>query len=459
MADGTTRKKIACLGMPSYGEITTGAARGFYRASSGGLSVFEKQVRPEDVPLEWQIQNFNSSLLAFNMNYLWCWALNEAHSGRGCDYFAMQHADIEPESWWLDKAVAELEAKNLDVLGVVAPIKSMHGRTSTAMGRPDGSTWRIHGRLTMKEVYRLPETFTSEDIGYPLLINTGCWVCRFDESWAKKCHFTVNDRIVYVPSKKQYIPEVEPEDWFVSRLFHELGLKVGATRKVQLFHRGHVAFGNDKPWGSDEHDSEYLPASVLDRTEWSDWFPHDVSGWLTLTEGRELARLAEGKTVLEIGSYCGRSTICLAQKAIAVTAIDPFDGRGTPTPGDTYSTFTKNIERHGVGNKIRLLRGTTSEVVPTLPAVFDLVFIDGAHDYESVTADIEAARTVLGPGGLLAFHDYRLTPGEADGRWDPGVTQAVNELLAGGGHLLSRHDSLAVVRPPALTLTEVSNGV
>ena len=141
MATGNAKKKV-CLGMPSYGDLTTGAARGFYRASSGGLSVVEKEVRPEDVPLEWRLRNFDSSLLAFNMNYLWCWALNEAHTGGGCDYFAMQHADIEPENWWLDKLIAEMEAKDLDVLGVVSPIKSIHGRTSMAMARPDGSTWR-----------------------------------------------------------------------------------------------------------------------------------------------------------------------------------------------------------------------------------------------------------------------------------------------------------------------------
>ena len=39
---------------------------------------------------------------------------------------------------------------------------------------------------------------------------------------------------------------------------------------------------------------------------------------MTEEEGQELARLAEGKVVLEIGAYAGRSTICLAQKAVTV---------------------------------------------------------------------------------------------------------------------------------------------
>ena len=49
----------------------------------------------------------------------------------------------------------------------------------------------------------------------------------------------------------------------------------------------------------------------------ADWRPegynvHRVRGWLTQAEGDKLARLAEGKKVLEIGSYCGRSTIAMA---------------------------------------------------------------------------------------------------------------------------------------------------
>jgi predicted O-methyltransferase YrrM len=156
--------------------------------------------------------------------------------------------------------------------------------------------------------------------------------------------------------------------------------------------------------------------------------------------------LAAGKVVLEIGSYCGRSTICLAHTAKSVLAVDPFDGRGTPSPADTYQTFLDNLQRHGVAERVGVRRGTTSEVTPELPAVFDLVFVDGAHDYESVRADIQAAMAVLKPDGVLAFHDYRL-PDERDGQLDPGVRRAVDELLAGGATLLSRTDSLAVVSP------------
>jgi predicted O-methyltransferase YrrM len=174
-----------------------------------------------------------------------------------------------------------------------------------------------------------------------------------------------------------------------------------------------------------------------------DWvFPEDVRGWLSAEEGAALADLATGKRVLEIGSFCGRSTVCMAQTAKAVVCIDPFDGRATSEPGSTLAEFNANIERYGVAGKVEPYRGTTSLVAPTLTAdSFDLVFIDGAHDFDSVTLDIAAAERLLAPGGLIAFHDYRRPI-------DPQVTAAVDAYLARGAMLMQTVGTVAVVKPP-----------
>jgi SAM-dependent methyltransferase len=212
-----------------------------------------------------------------------------------------------------------------------------------------------------------------------------------------------------------------------------------------------MVFGNTKPWGTNEFDREYVPNSVLP----DDGFPRDVDGWLSEAEGKELRRLAAGKEVLEIGSFCGRSTICLAQTALLVDCIDPFDGRATDQPGSTLEKFRANLRRYGVDLRVTAHQGTSDEVAPTLAPRFGLVFIDGDHSLESVRSDIAHARRRLKPGGLIAFHDYRLFRGEVGAAFDPGVTEAVNELLAAGGELLHRVDSLAVVRPPAEVLQPV----
>lgn len=234
------------LGMPGYGKQTAAAGRGLWRAcrDMGGVAVMYR----------------NGSLLAANFNGLWCSALNAVHHGEPIKYFAMLHDDIGPQDFWLDDLIAELEENDLDVLGVVVPIKDHKGLTSIAIDGDD--TWRPKCRLTMSEVYNLPQTFTSEHVGGPLLINTGCWVCKFDMSWARKVHFTINDRIVFNSALDRYMPEVEPEDWFFSRLCHELDLKIGATTKIQIEHRGEVDFTNTRPWGH-EFDSEFVTESQV----------------------------------------------------------------------------------------------------------------------------------------------------------------------------------------------------
>jgi SAM-dependent methyltransferase len=431
------------LGQPGYGHVTAGASLGFWRAT-----------RLPDKQVTYRYRE--GSLLAANFNQLWCDALNLVDSGRRLDYFAMIHADVEPTPGWLDVLVEEMEERDLDVLGVVVPLKDQRGTTSLALDHPTGDPFRITARLTMHEVYRLPETFTSEDVGRPLLLNTGLWACRWDQEWARCVSFTISDRIAYDTGLGRYVAQCEPEDWRFSRLLHEIGrpgsptegrrpLRVGATRRVPVKHRGDQAFHNWAPWGTDEFDKGWTDHSPLDdRPAHGEYeLPRDVPGWLTTTEGEALSRLARGRRVLEVGSYLGLSTICLARTAESVVSIDPHDGRGTACPGDTYDAFIGNLRRHGVAERVRAIRGTTRTVDPAeVGGPFDLVFIDGAHDRESVACDIALSLRWLAPGGLLAFHDYR---SEAD----PGVTEAVDNLIGAGGRLLSTHRSVAVVAPPA----------
>lgn len=422
-----TETRRAILGMPGYGEHTAGAGRGLWRASAGPNA---------KTPLDLQVCYSEGSLLAQNFNALWCMALNDRNDGKRVDYFAMLHADIEPEDGWLDKLIEELEARQLDVLGVPVPIKDPLGVTSIALARPDGDTWRPLCRLTMDEIFRLPETFTADDVGHPLLLNTGCWVCRFDPQWAQQVHFTINDRIVFNTKTNRYQAQVEPEDWYFSRLCHEQNLRLGVTRKVRLSHVGKARYVNYEPWGRENYDTAYVDASQIRGTGDGFRFPADVDGWLLPSEGHALANLAVGKRVLEIGSYHGRSTICLAQTAKEVISIDPHDGRGTPKPQPTLDKYRRNLERYGVANVTSFI-GTLDNTM--LAGEFDLAFIDGAHDYDSVVRDARGAAKLLKRGGLLAFHDY----GDKN-----GVTRAVDELVSQGGKLVSVHTSTAVVLPP-----------
>ena len=62
-----------------------------------------------------------------------------------------------------------------------------------------------------------------------------------------------------------------------------------------------------------------------------------------------------------------------------------------------------------------------------VPSGLDMVYLDGAHDYENVCADIRCWWKKVRVGGLLCGHDYNNDD-------CPGVARAVNELLPGADH-------------------------
>lgn len=137
-------------------------------------------------------------------------------------------------------------------------------------------------------------------------------------------------------------------------------------------------------------------------------FPTDVKGWLTEGEGRALWELARERDVLEIGSYQGRSTICMAQSAKLVVSVDWHKGDATSGHADTYPAFRSNLERYGVWDRVIALVQRHESFWPAYKLTpFDLVFIDGSHDQFSVQRDVENARKVVRPGGVIALHDMQ----------------------------------------------------
>lgn len=138
----------------------------------------------------------------------------------------------------------------------------------------------------------------------------------------------------------------------------------------------------------------------------------DVPGWLTEGQGRLLwesvHRLQPGATVLEIGSHQGRSTVILGQAARAVgarvIAVDAFvDGRlfGGMT---TRDKFEANIARAGLTDVVELVVGYSTKLRPSWDRKFDLLYVDGKHDYWTYTDDLRWSEH-LPTGGEILVHD------------------------------------------------------
>lgn len=202
-----------------------------------------------------------SSLLASGFNFILAAALNLKLQG-DCTHLAFLHADISPQFHWIDVLAEEMNRLDADFISAVSPIKDSRGLVSTGIGFPL-MTWSPLRRFTMAELMKLPETFSIADTMYPecvLLHNSGCWLAdlrkpvftQLNDNDELECHFTINDRIAFVDGK--YKNEVEPEDWFFSRVLHRLGANTYVTRKVALGHFGECEFRNDRVWGYESAD-------------------------------------------------------------------------------------------------------------------------------------------------------------------------------------------------------------
>lgn len=270
-------KPLVFLCMPSHDERVDGRALdSFYAATLGMCNVCF-----QDGPERGSPTRAMASLLDWNFNKLWCMALN-MRGKFNITHFAMLHADIQAEPGWLDKLVCEQQGLMADVVSTVVPFKRPPvGITSTGLGDPkapreNAGTSGDCRRLTLKEVYRLPETFCSADadalqdgtLGYEkgrvLLPNTGCWVCDFKKPWVDVKN--ANGRRVFKFSSYHDITEdttgqchaeTRGEDFNAGFLWHDLGAKVYATRKVKAVHWGDHGYSNWPDWGEWETDRSY----------------------------------------------------------------------------------------------------------------------------------------------------------------------------------------------------------
>lgn len=139
----------------------------------------------------------------------------------------------------------------------------------------------------------------------------------------------------------------------------------------------------------------------------------------------KLQDLAKCKVVLEIGSWEGRSTVCMAEVAAHVYACDPHTAFNTQTLGEEFVSLDKFKENTKEFDNITLLLGKSEDMVPPLnDNFFDLVFIDGVHSYPAVKVDIELSLPKLKMGGTMVFHDMGW-----DGKHDGGVAKAVWETF------------------------------
>ncbi|MGW5850285.1 class I SAM-dependent methyltransferase [Streptomyces sp. NPDC055254] len=179
--------------------------------------------------------------------------------------------------------------------------------------------------------------------------------------------------------------------------------------------------------------------------------------------GAALEAGALGLPLLEVGTYCGRSTILLADAAreagVAAITVDHHRGSEEQQPGweyhdptvvdpevglmDTLPTFRRTLHRAGLEDHVIAVVGRSPQVAAAWGGPLGFLFIDGGHTDEHANGDYEGWAPHLAVGGTLVIHD--VFPDPADGGRAP-YRIYLRALASGAFEEVSVTDSLRVLR-------------
>ncbi len=159
-------------------------------------------------------------------------------------------------------------------------------------------------------------------------------------------------------------------------------------------------------------------------------------GFMPTAEGLALfgaaARYVGRGPVLEVGSYCGKSTIYLAaaarQAGQLVVTVDHHRGSEEHQPGweyhdsrlvdpatgrlDTLPRLRATLAAAGLEDDVVVVVGRSAEVARLWRTPLGMLFIDGGHTEAAAVADYEGWAPWVAPGGVLAIHDVFADPAE-----------------------------------------------
>ncbi|MBL4826158.1 MAG: class I SAM-dependent methyltransferase [Spongiibacteraceae bacterium] len=166
-----------------------------------------------------------------------------------------------------------------------------------------------------------------------------------------------------------------------------------------------------------------------------------VKGFLAIDEAQALYELAltlaPKAPVLEIGSYCGKSTLYLGtacKEANGVLyALDHHRGSEEHQVGeeyhdsalfdasvglmDTFKEFRNNMRAADLDETVVPIVSSSKVVAKNWGTPLSMVFIDGGHSLEAAMNDYQCWASHVIPGGILAIHD--IFPNPQDGGQAP----------------------------------------
>ncbi len=107
-----------------------------------------------------------------------------------------------------------------------------------------------------------------------------------------------------------------------------------------------------------------------------------------------LCQLMQPKKVLEVGTFTGFATICMARGMASDGLLTTIEANE-----EYEGIIRKYLAKAAVADRVRLIIGDAKEVIPTLEGGFDLVFIDA--DKISYPSYYDLVIEKLNPGGVI----------------------------------------------------------
>ena len=107
-----------------------------------------------------------------------------------------------------------------------------------------------------------------------------------------------------------------------------------------------------------------------------------------------ISKLIKPFNVLEIGTYTGYSTLCIAKGLSPAGMIHTIDKNE-----ELLQIQNKYFEKSGLRNQIKQHTGDALAIIPKLKFDFDMVFLDA--DKENYVKYLELISPILKPGGVL----------------------------------------------------------
>lgn len=147
-----------------------------------------------------------------------------------------------------------------------------------------------------------------------------------------------------------------------------------------------------------------------------------------------LAELNPRLSFLEVGVFRGRSAKIILETFPKITyvGVDLFDqapGEELPPADRPKTLFQMKRLLWKYRKRAELIRGNSIDILPELSMagrVFDCIFIDGGHSYETCRTDVENAMKLVDDNSMIIIDDY----GIDDKIWP--INRVVKEFISRG---------------------------